>query len=570
MDGSTDTKRRAPASVTQALAKRARVTPQRGSALDAVELTTLLLGECTRNVDIGGDPDRLADALAAQYSPRVAELLFRIAGGLDVDSLSCVTGCDVEDFGDKVFGPGSSSSVDSDEDICKIPGSDSDKNNRSVHHDLDQCVPANIVPAGRMCHETRVRDVICPTAIGSELAPVSGKEYNKDTEIALSRIFDLGKVASVVDPSIAPFDPYHGPSVVCMSGFGELGRFGNQILQYAFLRVYAEKHNIDEVQVPSWVGAGLFGLPDRAVQRAHPAVVETAEAKANSTFTAEFLDYIKASNAGRPVPEVAADALVSASHGSVPQNVDFWGWFQWHTSCYAPYKALIQDVFTPVPALQAHMSQIFESKLRMRGGVRHTVVGLHLRLGDYQNISASSFGYCAPTSWYIELLKEIWSTLENPILFVASDDLDAVLRDFAEYSPVTADMIGLTIPDSMSHLKAGFFPDWWSLTQCDVLAISNSTFSFSAAMVNQRPGARVFRAHYADRMVEVDPWNADPIVHRDMSASGLHSAVDTLKLVYNTQGTSGLVRNVFYELPYQGIRSAIMKTVLWKRAQSAV
>lgn len=394
--------------------------------------------------------------------------------------------------------------------------------------------------------------------------------YKAETEIAISRIFQLGNTAAVADPTIPAHTPYDGPSLLTMTAFGELGRFGNQMLQYMFLRAYAKRHGISHIQTPPWVGASLFGLNDATVQRALPPVVEYRNTLANSTFTTDLIDYVKRANPRFNVNELVPDSLdmgIVPDHQRV-KNVDVWGWFQWHTSCYAPYKQLIHSIFTPVPELKSHMENVFDRELRFRGGVRRTVVGLHLRFGDYKNIAASSFGYCAPTSWYLNWLQKIWPTLDNPLLFVASDDINAVLRDFAEYNPLTADTVGMGMPDHMKTLKAGFFPDWFGLTQCDVLAISNSTFSFSACMMNRQPNARFFRAHYRGVMEPIDPWNADPIVHRDTNKAGLLAALETLQVVYNTQGTRGVAKNLLYELPYYGLRSAIMKAVLWKQARS--
>lgn len=527
------------ASVYAALVKKVRVeykdsTKPQARALDAVLLCSELLRRAgTDPSDLKGDPTHLAQVLAKEYSPEFADTVFRIAGSLDVATVFS----DVEDDSDSLTGSSETGSV---------PETDS------------------LVDLKALSDDSSVDEII----LKEETAATNSKAYKKETEIAMSRIFELGKVAPVADPSIAPFDPYHGPSVVTMSGFGELGRFGNQVLQYAFLRCYALKHNIAEVQVPAWAGAGLFGLTDRAVQRALPAVIEDPESKANSTFTSDFMNYIKASNGDHPVQEVSAQSLtVETSKGAPLKNVDFWGWFQWHSSCYAPFKNEIQQIFTPVDDIESHLQETFNAKLRFKGGVRRTVVGLHLRLGDYKNISASSFGYCAPTSWYLELLEKIWPELENPVLFVASDDVEAVLKDFAAYEPVTADMLGIEMPASRKNLKAGFFPDWWSLTQCDVLAISNSTFSFTACMMNKQPSAKFYRAHYADRMVEIDPWNSDPIVHRDMTGNALSTTVDTLRIVYNTQGTAALLRNLLVELPCYGARAAIMKVVLWREAR---
>lgn len=413
------------------------------------------------------------------------------------------------------------------------------------------------------CSSTELSAVDIPAL--SEQLPHSA--YKSKTEIAISRIFDLGKFASVADASIPAQAPYHGPSLITMTGFGELGRYGNQVLQYIFLKSYAIRHNITEIQVPAWVGASLFGLDDRQVQRALPSVVEFSGTLANSTFTDEFIDYVKRSNKGTFVPELSPNVLTDDESrvNPAPRNVDLWGWFQWHTSHFAPFKDVIQDTFSPVAELE-QLHTIFNEKLRYRDGKKRTVVGLHLRLGDYQNIAASSFGYCAPSAWYIQWLDEIWPTLENPVLFVASDDIDAVRKDFEAYDVMTADSIGLEMPQCMNGLKAGFFPDWFGLTQCDVLAISNSTFSFTACMMNQRKDAHFFRAHYHGVMQPFDPWNADPIVHRNTDKTSLAAAVETLQIVYNTQGSRGLAKNIFYEIPYYAVRAAIMKVVFWRKA----
>lgn len=409
----------------------------------------------------------------------------------------------------------------------------------------------------------RKRRAVVSSAPARAPAPKSPQQYKAETEIALSRIFQLGKVAPVLKPGIEPYAPYNGPNVLTMTGFGELGRWGNQILQYAFLVCAAQKTGA-KIQVPHWVGTDLFELDNTPVVRRLPSVVEDRTKKANSTFTDEFMEYIQMSNAGCEVSQVFEDVLDASKPEATINNVDVWGWFQWHTRAYVPHKQLLLDTFKPAADVTSHLDKIIETKLR--GGKKTTVVGLHLRLGDYKNISASSFGYCAPTSWYLEWLEKIWPTLENPVLFVASDEVDTVLRDFSAYNPVTSDMLGAALPDSRKALGAGFFPDWYILSQCDVLAISNSSFSFTACMLNARPDARFFRAHYADKIVEFDPWDAEPIVHREDEGNALKRISSTLSILYNTQGTKGVMKNLLYELPYQGVRSVVMKAVLRARA----
>lgn len=42
---------------------------------------------------------------------------------------------------------------------------------------------------------------------------------------------------------------------------GTNGRFGNQLLQYAFLRLYADGHGLS-CQTADWIGRDLFDLDD--------------------------------------------------------------------------------------------------------------------------------------------------------------------------------------------------------------------------------------------------------------------------------------------------------------------
>ncbi|EME30803.1 uncharacterized protein Gasu_18220 [Galdieria sulphuraria] len=395
---------------------------------------------------------------------------------------------------------------------------------------------------------------ICKTGIAST-------KYRGDTEISFARIFQLGTVSQPLDSEVPPDAPYDGPPVLTMSGFGELGRFGNQVIQYMFLKCCAMVHQTS-VQIPPWIGESLFCIRDSRIVRRFPAVVECSHMKANSTFTDTFMNYIKVSNNGRDVREVGPDILLNKGcHSDRLLNVDVWGWFQWHTSIYRPFRSFISNLFRVKPDLKAFLDSEIEKKL-CRLDSSATLVGVHIRLGDYKDISASSFGYCAPTKWYLEWLDSIWPKLKNPVLFIASDEIDVVERDFALYNPKTCRSLGLEMPKDYQGLGADFFPDWYILTQCNILAISNSTFSFTTCLLNQRENAKFYRAHYADRIVEISPWNTDPIVHREPCNSMLMNVLNTIQLVYEQQGTKAAFKNVFLHLPLYGIRSLIMRTVL--------
>lgn len=509
------------------------------SVEDCVELCRLLLEKVGADSQVN-DSAHLEKVLLTEYPPGVANLLGKITGTIDTDGL-----------------------FDSVSDVTD--SSDDESSALSSSYSVPSPVPAKKLATVEEIPELHL--------LKKEKKPVPAPitEYKADTEIAVSRIFQLGKFSAVQDPSIPATAPYDGPSVVTMSGFGELGRFGNQVLQYAFLKSYATAHNIAEIQVPSWIGADIFGLDDAPVRRALPSAVEFSGTLANSTFTDDLINYVKNSSDATTV-ELGKDVLSAeaANSNEAPRNVDIWGWFQWNSKIYAPFKDVLRETFAPNAPLNEHMEEIFESNIRYRGGKKRTVIGIHLRYGDYQNIAASSFGYCAPTSWYLEWLQQIWNTVENPLLVVTSDDLKSVVGDFAGYDMVTTASAGLNMPDEYRGRKAGFFPDWYALTQCDVLAISNSTFSFSASLMNTRENLQVYRAHYALKLTQITPWNAEPIVHRDIEKNAVSKGIETFKILYATQGMSAVLRNVLYELPCYGVRALVMKAVLWRSAKDKV
>ncbi|GJQ13972.1 hypothetical protein GpartN1_g5763.t1 [Galdieria partita] len=65
-------------------------------------------------------------------------------------------------------------------------------------------------------------------------------QYNKKTEISFERILELGSFRFVNNTeTYSEEHPYNGPPLLTMSCLGELGRFGNQLFQYMFLRCCA-------------------------------------------------------------------------------------------------------------------------------------------------------------------------------------------------------------------------------------------------------------------------------------------------------------------------------------------
>lgn len=281
-----------------------------------------------------------------------------------------------------------------------------------------------------------------------------------------------------------PFHPSWGDALyvrkgrVTMRSLGRNGRFANQIFQYAFLKQYAQEHHL-RVETPDWIGRELFGANDAVVSGQYNEVRQTTQdAGECSIFNAE----------------------------SVFRDVDFWGYFQYHTRHYAHHKAYFRSHFQPSEGVRVQLD-VAMAALRGKG---KTLVGLHLRRGDY---GYGNF-YITPSSWYRVWLDSIWRELDEPVLYIASDDPDAVLDDFSDYCPVTAKDLGVEIP------CADFYPDFYTLTQCDYVAISNSSFSFAASMLNERARQFVRPDTHSGGLIEFDPWCSE-VMQRDVYAEHL-------------------------------------------------
>lgn len=258
--------------------------------------------------------------------------------------------------------------------------------------------------------------------------------------------------------------------VVTMSRLGQKGNglFGNQIFQYAFLKIYARHYNL-QVETSEWIGQYLFGHKDPPVSRQLPQVYPNA------------IDF-----------QLKRARFV---------NADFRGYFQYNTSFYAKYKDYFRSLYQPVPEIEEEMKKGLKL-LRSKG---KTVVGIHLRRGDYLDFVNHNKYFVAPTSWYIQWLRKVWGTLEEPVLFIASDELDKVVPDFAEFNPVTS--LDLNMYGNIRK-DAGFYPDFYLLTQCDVMAISNSSFSFSASMLNERCSLFLRPRQQTGSLIPYNPWNS--------------------------------------------------------------
>lgn len=262
---------------------------------------------------------------------------------------------------------------------------------------------------------------------------------------------------------------------ISMSSLGSFGGFGNQLFQYAAIKMYARNNNL-KVEIPkNWGGRKLFLDCDDPVITQMPRECKVIEGEE---------------------PIWLNDNL---------KNRDIRGYFQYHTSLYD--KDYFRSLYRYTASVEKGMAEMYQEIK----GQASTVVAIHIRKGDC-NIPTRRHNI-VPNQWYLEWLKENWSKLDNPKLFIASDEIDKARDDFGEYRP-------------SNFREANFLCDYYMLQHCDYLLISNSTFSFAAAMLNENAErlegerepyemGRFYRPDFEqEKLVSFDPWDSKPVLEK--------------------------------------------------------
>jgi hypothetical protein len=253
-------------------------------------------------------------------------------------------------------------------------------------------------------------------------------------------------------------------SFIVMPTLGVNGRFGNQLLQYGILRLYAERIGAQTL-VPDWIGRDLFAHCDPVIGGVKPI--------------------------GK-IDECGVIDILAGRTNTFQSNIEVCGYFCGNTSDWASGKGAFQKLFEPIPKVCSHVNAALR-QLHMFGS---TLVVLHLRRGDY------GYGpfWIAPTSWYKTWLEQVWPELDLPVLYIATDDAKLAL-EFSRYKPfLSSDLI-----DSLPGVE--FFCDHWIMRHADILATSNSTFSGTAALLNKKPAAKFLRPDLIQNGLRpYDPW----------------------------------------------------------------
>ncbi|MFD2262706.1 hypothetical protein ACFSM5_07385 [Lacibacterium aquatile] len=257
-------------------------------------------------------------------------------------------------------------------------------------------------------------------------------------------------------------------AVVQISYFRNLGRFANRMFMYSNLILYRLR-SCCRVEIPAWEEAELFPV-------ALPAPSEVLPQQTFAPFHGSERHLLHLD-----------DPMI---------GVDFFAYFQELTSQHTRHKAFIRRLLTP----SGYYTGAINEWLAEEVPAGSTLVALHVRRGDYLNYGDSPWFRAIPVEWYLEWLPGVLSTIEKPVLYVATDDPENIPPRFAEYNPLIAPVTQLVEP------AFSFLVDFHVMRRAKVLAMCNSSFSRMGALLGD-DDKEVYIPNCPEKRFErYDPW----------------------------------------------------------------
>lgn len=293
--------------------------------------------------------------------------------------------------------------------------------------------------------------------------------------------------------SFESWDGYIGETnLVQMSTLGRNGRFGNQIFQYFFLRLIELELGY-EIRCPQWLGNQLFCIPSSEGLMGTAYPIDWG-AVAQNTDT----------------PELDLSRIKKLMELNNTNSLDISGYFHYHTKFLKKYK----ELFTQTFAFNEILFKKLKSKLDKLGDV--TIIAVHVRATDYIDSEKLNGGYGFALSPSFSEINETLRMLSSssqigcqPLVYLASDDMEYAGKEF--------DSFGIKYLSCRDIFDEDIdcpelFLDFFILSAAEYLLISNSSFSFTAAMLNES-GKAFYRPNKDSKKYELfDPWN-DYILH---------------------------------------------------------
>lgn len=293
---------------------------------------------------------------------------------------------------------------------------------------------------------------------------------------------------------VTPWHPSWGDAfyvrkpVVAMTNFGSNGRFANQLFQYLFLQLVARRQSAI-VQVPGWVGCELFGChnPEPLLKLKEWREPVEDLSKRDAFLGCEWVKHFTERNPGF-------------------SSVNYSGYYMGHSRDLLPDRDFIRGLFRFVPKF-VEFSNRRLAKLRSR---RPRILAVHLRRGDY----GYSYFFRAPCAWYENWIRHQGLNPAEWIIYICSENPAPYRHRFKGFETADASDLGAS-----SALAT--YLDFYVLTQADHVLISNSSYSFMAAMLNEKSTSFARPCAQSEQLISFNPWDA-PVVLRHEPTKSVH------------------------------------------------
>ncbi len=302
-----------------------------------------------------------------------------------------------------------------------------------------------------------------------------------------------------------------------------LGRTGNNLFQYALGRVLAEKHGVPLVLDGSWYNAQGWAEVSHFLRLPIKAKVVrpcTLGSRALRKLTGKhYWEY-----RGVPVlKEASDDQSFNPRFLNAPADCVLFGYFQ--TPLY--FQGIAGE-------LRAEFRQLFADAFESSGqDARATVarascppsihqrlsepnsVAVHVRRGDY--LHHPVFKVC-DSAYYLDSMQQMRASLPAARFFIFSDDPQWCRENFK--APDVAAIIGRRCNEEKDaatgdrrhdHARANPLHDLYLMSLASHHIIANSTYSWWAAWLGEKPGQQVIMperwyAHSIKAPIEEKRW----------------------------------------------------------------
>lgn len=287
---------------------------------------------------------------------------------------------------------------------------------------------------------------------------------------------------------------------VQMSTLGSNGRFANQIFQYFFLKILELELGV-EIRYPMWDGVYMFKIPPT------PDGIKVG----TSVFEDGYPEF-----SARSTLDLEVEKVRFLVKKNPLDPIDLIGFYQFDTIFYKKYKNLFQKTFSFNELVRGMVEPVINEFKKSN----KKITAIHVRRGDYLlEQKKSPLFWCHNVESIVSTIQQCSvPSLSDSIFYLASDETALVARELHSLGIdcVCADDLfgGLSDIGRMSV-------DFYMLANADALLISNSSFSFSASMLNNDARAFFRPNPKGGSLIAYDPWNSQTLLTKDIAVGQL-------------------------------------------------